>query len=181
MAIWSEEAVSQLRGLAEQGYSASQAAAQINGMTRNAAVGVAFRRKFHFMGGKGGGPNHLGVDAKPKRKKSDYISIPKRSYRKAPELVIALSTAVTEAEVAPRRKISIMELTENTCRWPLGDTLALDFGYCGAQPYPSYQYCASHCRMAYESPQERERARKEQGRPGFYRRADNQIRNGRAY
>jgi GcrA cell cycle regulator len=180
MAIWSEEAVSQLRGLAEQGYSASQAAAQINGMTRNAAVGVAFRRKFHFMGGKGGGPNHLGVDAKPKRNKSDYISFPKRSYRKAPELIIALSASVTEADIAPKRLVTIMELDGSTCRWPVGDTQSPDFGYCGAKPHPNYPYCPNCCLLAYQQPEGRH-VSQEPRRAGYRGFTHSQVRNGRAY
>lgn len=177
MPIWSEEVVVQLRSLAEQGFSASQAAANFVGMTRNSAVGLAFRRKFHFAGGKGGGPNHV-ASGEPKKKRERMISFPKRSYRKVPEVVIALSVAVTEADVAPRRKVSILELTEQTCRFPLGDPLAPDFGYCGAKPHPNYPYCPSCCILAYEQPENRH-ARSEPGRTGSGRFPYYQVRHGR--
>lgn len=167
MPIWSEDIVQQLRSLADQGFSASQAAANFPGMTRNSAVGLAFRRHFHFMGGKGGGPNHLSADSKPRKER---MFIAKRSYRKVPEVVVESSAAVTEADVAPRRKVSIMELDESTCRFPMGDPLAADFGYCGAKPHPNYPYCPSCCILAYEQPETRH-ARSEQGRPrngGFF-------------
>jgi len=178
MGIWSEEVVTQLKSLAEQGFSASKAATHFPGMTRNAAVGLAHRRKFHFLG-VGGGPHRVAGD-RPRTPRAPSVFLetkPKRSYRNAP--IVALATPQTEADVAPRRKLSLIELTEATCKWPIGDPLHADFGYCGANLHPSYPYCASHCRMAYESPQERERARAEQGRPrngGFF---NHTVRHGR--
>lgn len=50
MANWPENIVDDLRALAADGLSASQAATHFNGMTRNAAVGLAFRKGFHFHG-----------------------------------------------------------------------------------------------------------------------------------
>src|ERR1700677_2479769 len=125
MGFWPQERVSQVKALAEQGYSAAQIAAEIGGVTRNAVVGIGFRHHFKFHGGKGGGPNHLAPAAKPKREK--MVSFPQRSYRKVPEVVIALSASVTDGDVAPRRKVSILELTESTCRFPIGDPLSPDF------------------------------------------------------
>lgn len=173
MGIWSEEAVSQLRSLAEQGLSAAQAASQIDGMSRNAACGVAFRHKFHFTGGNGGGPNHLAADAKPKRGK--MVSLPKRSYRQGVELIAAVSAPTT-----PTRNVSIMELNDSTCRFPIGDPLDANFRYCGAKPHPSYPYCQNCCILAYEQPEKRHDRTESRG-PGFYRRSDHQVRNGRAY
>lgn len=164
MGFWPQERVQQVRALAEQGYSAAQIAAEIGGVTRNAVVGIGFRNHFTFHGGKGGGPNHV-ASGEPKKKRERMISFPKRSYRKVPEVVIALSAAVTEADVAPRRKVSILELTEQTCRFPLGDPLAPDFGYCGAKPHPNYPYCPNCCLLAYQQPEDRH-VSTQQGRTG---------------
>ena len=43
---------------------------------------------------------------------------------------------------------SLAELTENACRWPLGDPKADDFCFCGADAVPGSSYCAHHHRKA---------------------------------
>lgn len=40
--------------------------------------------------------------------------------------------------------ISLLQLTEHTCRWPLGDPREPDFGFCGQPPMAGKQYCERH-------------------------------------
>jgi GcrA cell cycle regulator len=47
--------------------------------------------------------------------------------------------------------ISILELNERTCRWPIGDPKDPAFGYCGATSYTNFPYCAGHVAMAFQS------------------------------
>jgi GcrA cell cycle regulator len=47
--------------------------------------------------------------------------------------------------------ISILELNERTCRWPIGDPKDPAFGYCGAASHPGFPYCAGHVAMAFQS------------------------------
>ena len=50
---------------------------------------------------------------------------------------------------------SLLELTENTCRWPIGDPGNPDFFFCGGQTISSLPYCAFHARLAYQPPNAR--------------------------
>src|SRR5581483_11416960 len=45
---------------------------------------------------------------------------------------------------APRR--SLLELTDATCRWPVGDPQHPEFFFCGAPPRANSPYCAAHWR-----------------------------------
>lgn len=45
--------------------------------------------------------------------------------------------------------ISISDLNEFTCRYPIGDPLSPYFGYCGAPTEENKPYCPGHCRLAY--------------------------------
>ena len=45
---------------------------------------------------------------------------------------------------------TILELTEDTCRWPIGDPGSADFFFCGGQSLTSLPYCAYHSRVAYQ-------------------------------
>jgi len=49
------------------------------------------------------------------------------------------------------RQVSLLELTEETCRWPLGDPSTPDFGFCGARPVAGRPYCVHHLRLAHRA------------------------------
>jgi GcrA cell cycle regulator len=57
-------------------------------------------------------------------------------------------------------RVTILELTEATCRWPIGDPGATDFVYCGSQNKVSLPYCPYHARIAYQPLAERRRERR---------------------
>ena len=47
---------------------------------------------------------------------------------------------------------TLLELTEETCRWPIGDPGHADFFFCGGPPISGLPYCAYHSRVAYQPP-----------------------------
>ncbi|MEL6683907.1 MAG: GcrA family cell cycle regulator [Pseudomonadota bacterium] len=48
------------------------------------------------------------------------------------------------------RKISLMELTEKTCKWPVGDPATDDFWFCGLPVQPGKPYCEAHVGVAFQ-------------------------------
>ncbi len=48
------------------------------------------------------------------------------------------------------RKISLMELTERTCKWPVGDPATDDFWFCGLSAEPGKPYCEAHVGVAFQ-------------------------------
>jgi GcrA cell cycle regulator len=54
---------------------------------------------------------------------------------------------------------SILELTEATCRWPIGDPSSTEFFFCGGQSMAGLPYCPYHSRIAYQ-PADRRRDRR---------------------
>ena len=48
------------------------------------------------------------------------------------------------------RKISLMELTERTCKWPIGDPATEDFWFCGLSAQPGKPYCEAHVGVAFQ-------------------------------
>jgi GcrA cell cycle regulator len=56
------------------------------------------------------------------------------------------------------QRVTIMELREGLCKWPMGDPSNADFRYCGAQgPGTGGPYCVYHARAAYQPPADRRR------------------------
>ena len=48
------------------------------------------------------------------------------------------------------RKISLMELTERTCKWPVGDPATPDFWFCGLPVQAGKPYCEAHVGVAFQ-------------------------------
>ncbi|MCV2868150.1 GcrA cell cycle regulator [Defluviimonas sp. WL0002] len=48
------------------------------------------------------------------------------------------------------RKLTLMELTERTCKWPIGDPATADFWFCGLPAQPGKPYCEAHVGVAFQ-------------------------------
>ncbi len=48
------------------------------------------------------------------------------------------------------RKLSLMELTERTCKWPIGDPATEEFWFCGLPSQPGKPYCEAHVGVAFQ-------------------------------
>lgn len=171
---WSEDRVEQLKKLWEAGLSASQIAAEIGAVSRNAVIG-----KIHRLGLSGRTKGHE-TEPRATKRKPRFVQ-PQPSHR-----VTALQQAIDEAsndrhaanleaaaEFDPsaisvsdaeipidRRITSIVDLEETHCRWPIGEVGTPAFYFCGAggRKLDGLPYCARHCRVAYTSPAERRAA-----------------------
>ncbi|KIC51216.1 GcrA family cell cycle regulator [Tateyamaria sp. ANG-S1] len=48
------------------------------------------------------------------------------------------------------KKISLMELTERTCKWPVGDPATDNFWFCGLPVQQGKPYCEAHVGVAFQ-------------------------------
>ena len=48
------------------------------------------------------------------------------------------------------KKLGLMELTERTCKWPIGDPATEDFWFCGLSVQPGKPYCQAHVGVAFQ-------------------------------
>lgn len=138
---WTDERVEKLRELWDKGLSASQiATALAEGVTRNAVIGKAHR---------------MNLASRPSPVKSD----PKKKAAKPAEKKIIPAKAK-----APTGKISLLELTERMCKWPIGHPGEVDFHFCGKPSAKTFPYCPEHCTQAYQVQQPRRDRRTNRGR-----------------
>ena len=150
---WTDERVETLKKLWTDGLSASQIAAELGGITRNAVIG-----KVHRLGMSGRAK--LPSSAAPRPRKAGPHSQMLRVSRPSMRGNTALAHAYElEAEAEPElidnviplgQRRTLLELTEETCRWPIGDPGSADFFFCGGQSITSLPYCAYHSRVAYQ-------------------------------
>ena len=48
------------------------------------------------------------------------------------------------------RRLTLMELTERTCKWPIGDPATADFWFCGLPVEQGKPYCEAHVGVAFQ-------------------------------
>ena len=48
------------------------------------------------------------------------------------------------------KKIGLMDLTERTCKWPVGDPATEDFWFCGLPVQQGKPYCEAHVGVAFQ-------------------------------
>lgn len=48
------------------------------------------------------------------------------------------------------KKLTLMQLTERTCKWPVGDPATEDFWFCGLPVQQGKPYCEAHVGVAFQ-------------------------------
>jgi GcrA cell cycle regulator len=172
---WTDERVELLRKLWGDGLSASQIAARMGGITRNAVIG-----KVHRLG--------LSGRSRPARPSRPRVAKPRYpmpgagarypvagnlALRQEPQEVVEARAEpepepvpITPVEIAPGEHVTILTLTEQRCKWPIGDPTDPDFHFCGHDSGPGSPYCRDHARIAYQPAQDRRRRRRAGGAGG---------------
>lgn len=168
---WTEERVEALRKLWAEGLSASQIAAQLGGVSRNAVIGKVHRLKLSSRGRATSAPARQKKPAQPTTTK-----VPARPVVPArpSNLTIGANALQAQFDVQPlarqmprpvenvvpiSRHLQLVQLNEHTCKWPNGDPLAEDFHFCGNESMESGPYCRFHARIAFQPASERRRSR----------------------
>ena len=164
---WTDDRVALLRRLWEDGQSASKIAAQLGGVTRNAVIG-----KVHRMGLGGrarGGEEGQAVTPSTKTVEIETAIAVVETQAPEPVAIVAHRPAPEFPTPAPApapvalqvsKRVTIMDLRESMCRWPLGDPTTPEFRFCGARSITGLPYCTHHAEIAYQPAAERKRDRR---------------------
>lgn len=172
---WTDERVSRLAKLWAEGLSASQIAEDLGGVTRNAVIG-----KVHRLGLSGrdkpAGKSNAAARRKPAARPAAAASGNSSSNPTRPRTTTrtvgntALKVEVEEEVIfQPKpeldlvvplsRKLTLLELTEATCKWPTGDPTMPGFSFCGHTSKDDKPYCDYHNKLAFQPPNDRRRRR----------------------
>ena len=158
---WTDERVEILKKLWQDGLSASQIAAELGGVTRNAVIG-----KVHRLGLSGRGQPTSSVKRQRRvqptaRRPRQTVTVGNLALQTHVEAVPAPVIRHKESLVVPiAKRLTIEKLTERTCKWPIGDPGHDDFHFCGHESLDGVPYCEYHAGLAYQAPDPRRRARK---------------------
>lgn len=171
---WTDERVALLRRLWEDGQSASKIAAQLGGVTRNAVIGKVHRLGLAGRAKPGEEAQGAVRTARPavaeietaiavvEAEAPEPVAIV--SHRPAPDFPLPQPAAsAAPVALAVSQRVTIMDLRESMCRWPLGDPTTPDFRFCGARSITGLPYCTHHAEIAYQPAAERKRERRVAG------------------
>jgi GcrA cell cycle regulator len=153
--MWTDERVELLKKLWTDGLSASQIAAELGGITRNAVIG-----KVHRLGLSGRAKSPSSTAPRPRKPRAPGHMM--RLARPAMRGNTALAPMYeTDLESEPEQieniiplgqRCTLLELNEDKCRWPIGDPGTSEFFFCGGAPVEGAPYCGYHARVAYQPP-----------------------------
>ncbi len=177
---WTEERVGILKKLWMEGLSASQIAVELGeGVTRNAVIGKVHRLKLSGRAKPANSNQRARASRTTTRAGRNAgarggnggITGKRRSVSMPVSGANALSSSVAEQEsprpsprlepelfIPPAERIGLMELTEKTCKWPIGDPLLDDFHFCGHDASDGAPYCKFHSRRAYHTLERKKKA-----------------------
>ena len=131
---WTDEKVQKLKELWKKGHTASQIAEMLGDTTRNAVIGKAHRLN---------------------------LSLKFRSKKNLPSNFIKSKNPVEKQNLRKDRKSkfksliienpkSLEELSEDTCKWPIGHPNEESFYFCGRKPEEDFPYCKLHVLYAFQ-------------------------------
>ncbi len=161
---WTDERVDILKKLWQDGHSASQIAAELGGVTRNAVIG-----KVHRLGLSGRGQPTSTIKRQRRTRRASSggprtrrtLSIGATALKAEYAVAVARDLRPLDDIVVPiAKRLSIDRLTEKTCKWPNGDPGEEDFHFCGHDSLENGPYCEYHARVAYQPSTARSRARR---------------------
>ena len=169
---WTDERIKQLRQLWSEGQSASKIAEKLGGVTRNAVIGKIHRlglsnrsensEKTIITKKRGRPPKVKNTDNfqkqtdDSKNKKFSQINSDKFDDLRVDGLgndknILPEATLASIAELEENaKKLNLMELTERTCKWPIGDPATENFWFCGHPSEQGKPYCSTHVSIAFQ-------------------------------
>ena len=137
---WTDEKVLKLRELWTKGHTASEIAGMLGDTTRNAVIGKAHRLNLE--------------ERAPSKSKAS--SEKKNSTRSQPKLRGSASrkskfkSILLDKNFEPENPTSLENLTDETCKWPIGHPNEEKFYFCGRKPEGEFPYCKLHVLYAFQ-------------------------------
>ncbi len=176
---WTDERVETLKTMWSDGKSASQIAKELGGVTRNAVIGKVHRLGLSNRTSTAPVKpvkedlRAAARDIKPLPAKDipapKPVLVAKPVINPLPRPMKPIFTAGQPMPPQPSanevsaealanlaniekkaKKLDLMQLTERTCKWPIGDPATEDFWFCGHPCQAGKPYCEAHVAVAFQ-------------------------------
>ena len=144
---WDKIKEQKLRDAWNKGLTASQIAALIPGTTRNSIIGKAHRLK---------------LEARAKSKKTPNLSKQKTQDNSRPKQEKVggrrskFKALLLDKSFPPENPTKLLDLTDEHCKYPLGEKMEPANFFCGRKPVNKFPYCELHLLYSYVSKSDKE-------------------------
>ena len=156
---WTQERENKLRDLWKKGHTASQIASIIGDTTRNAVIGKAHRLNLQARA------HSKKTKVKVKLENNAPIVKGEKLTRKA-----RFKSLLLDKNFEPENPKKLEDLTDTTCRWPIGHPYEKEFYFCGRKPLEKFPYCKLHILYAFSINEKEEDMGAEDDIPQFIER-----------
>ena len=137
---WTLEKETKLKELWKKGHTASQIASMLGDTTRNAVIGKAHR---------------LNLEARTISKRSTQkIDAENNNTTEVKTQKLGrkarFKALLLDKNFEQENPKKLEELTDETCRWPIGHPYEEKFYFCGRKPMEKFPYCKLHVLYAFQ-------------------------------
>ena len=138
---WTPEREEKLKELWKKGHSASQIASLLGDATRNAVIGKAHRLNLQAR-----------AVSKRSTKKTSTENVDKKSENKTQKISrkARFRALLLDKNFEQENPKKLEELTDETCRWPIGHPYEENFYFCGRKSLEKFPYCKLHVLYAFQ-------------------------------
>jgi len=146
---WTVDRIAEIKKLWAEGWSATQIAAKIGGVTRNAVLS-----KIHREGCAERELGHKRTMTVPRirRPQTRPRAIVAKKRTMASIMASLPPSPLPEAAIDDVARKTLIDLERADCRWPVGHPGEPGFGFCALEAVAGLSYCAEHARRAYAPP-----------------------------
>jgi len=137
---WTPEREEKLKELWKQGYTASQIALMLGSTTRNAVIGKSHRLNLQAR--------TVSKKSRP-RENTENNSSPENKQPKLGKKA-KFKALLLDKNFEQENPKKLEELTDETCRWPIGHPYEKTFYFCGRKPMEKFTYCKLHILYAFQ-------------------------------
>ena len=137
---WTPDREEKLKELWKKGHTASQIASMLGDTTRNAVIGKAHRLK---------------LEARATSKKTTHKINTENNVKvesRTPKLgrKAKFKALLLDKNFEPENPTELEDLTDEHCRWPLGEKMKPSTLFCGRKPMEKFPYCKLHVLYAFQ-------------------------------
>tara|TARA_Y100000588_G_C13725849_1_gene699303 strand:- start:4 stop:498 length:495 start_codon:yes stop_codon:yes gene_type:complete len=136
---WTPDREKKLKDLWKKGHTASQIASIIGDTTRNAVIGKAHRLNLQARA------TSKRITSKTKTEENNVPAKEGKLSRKA-----RFKALLLDKNFEPENPKKLEELTDETCRWPIGHPYEKTFYFCGRKSMEKFPYCKLHVLYAFQ-------------------------------
>ena len=144
---WTPEREEKLKQLWKKGHSGSQIARLLgDGATRNSVLGKSFRLKLQ---------SRAVTKKTTPRTNTEKDNSPEIKAQKLGRKA-KFKSLLLDKNFPPENPTKLEDLSQDTCRWPLGEKLEPAKLFCGRKPVDKFSYCQLHILYGFSQKGEKE-------------------------